>query len=212
MSNHNVLIADDHAVARAGFRRFLEEAGGFAMVGEAGSGSETLAKLRSGRWDLLMLDIHMRGRSGLDILERARASYPQLRILVVSGLPEEQYAIHVIRQGANGYLSKGRAPEELLQAVRALLEGRTYVSSSVAEQMIDDFDRTTPKPSHQALSSREFQVFFKLAAGATIGAISEELRLSAKTVSTYRAHILAKMNLASNAELTRYAYQQGLVL
>jgi len=212
MGAFRVLIADDHAVTRAGFRQFLEREPEIEHVGEASSGDETLSKLRAQRWDLVLLDIHMRDRGGLDILSRVRGSYPSVRILIVSGLPEEQYAAIVLRHGAHGYLCKASAPEELMRAVRTVCAGRTYLSEAAALMLLDDLDRRESAPAHTTLSFRELQVFRKLAAGDPIGAIAQELRLSAKTVSTYRAKILEKMAFKTNAEVTRYALQHGLLL
>jgi DNA-binding NarL/FixJ family response regulator len=206
-----VLIADDHAVVRAGYRQFLEAEPSITVIGEVASGSSVLTELRRQSWDLLLLDIHMPDRSGLDILAHVKAGYPDLRILVMSGLPEEQYARNVLRAGANGYLSKGSAPEELIKAVRIVLSGRKYVSPALADILIADLDSTADKPLHTALSNREFQIFRKVAAGAAVGAIADELSLSVKTVSTYRTRILEKMELKNNADLTSYALRNGLI-
>jgi DNA-binding NarL/FixJ family response regulator len=206
-----VLIADDHAVVRAGYRQFLEADPTITVVGEVSSGNTVLAELRRQPWDLLLLDIHMPDRSGLDILAHVKAGYPNLKILVMSGLPEEQYARNVLRAGANGYLSKGSAPEELLKAVRTVLGGRKYVSAALADMLLADLDTTADKPLHSTLSNREFQIFRKVAAGAAVGKIADELSLSVKTVSTYRTRILEKMEFKNNADLTSYALRNGLI-
>jgi two-component system invasion response regulator UvrY len=208
-----ILIADDHAVVRAGYKQFLEVDPSISEVGEASTGNETLALLRRKEWDLLMMDIHMPDRSGLDILKHVKSGYPDVRVLIVSGLPEEQYARNVLRAGANGYLSKGSSPEELLKAVRTVLVGRRYVSATLAEAMAADLEnpRDHGQPLHNSLSTREFQIFCKLAAGAAVGNIGQELSLSAKTVSTYRSRILEKMGFSSNAEITGYALRNGLI-
>jgi DNA-binding NarL/FixJ family response regulator len=209
-----VLIADDHAVVRAGYRQFLETEPAITAVGEARSGNATLAELRRTPWDLLLMDIHMPDRSGIDILRHVSLSYPSVRVLIMSGLPEEQYARSVLRAGAHGYLSKGGSPEELLRAVRQVLSGSRYVSDALAESMAAQLERSkqqAPSPCHSGLTAREFQVFRKLAIGASVGGIARELSLSAKTVSSYRSRILEKMTFESNADVTAYALRNGLI-
>ena len=206
-----VLIADDHAVVRAGLRQFLEEDRTITEIGDASTGREALDALRNGRWDLLILDINMPDRSGLDILSHIRAAGYNTRVLVMSGLPERQYALNVLRAGARGYLSKEGAPDELLKAVRAILDGRRYVSPALAELLVSELDQDTDKPLHARLSEREFQVLCKLAAGRAVSDIAGELCLSVKTVSTYRTRVLDKMHLETNADLTTYALRNGLI-
>jgi DNA-binding NarL/FixJ family response regulator len=212
-----ILIADDHAVTRAGYKQFLEADPSITEVGEAGSGSETLDALRRQRWDLLLMDIHMPDRNGLDILKHVTTGYPDLRVLIMSGLPEEQYARNVLRAGASGYLPKDGSPQELLRAVRLVLNGRRYVSTALAESMAEsmaaDLDDSSDRnsPLHTALSAREFQIFCKLAAGMAVNSIAKELSLSIKTISTYRARILGKMGFKSNADITTYALRNGLI-
>jgi len=208
-----VLIADDHAVVRAGYKQFLDAEPSITDVGEAASGNEALDALRRKDWDLLLMDIHMPDRSGLDILKHVTSGYPDVRVLIMSGLPEEQYARNVLRAGASGYLSKGGSPEEFLKAVRLVLNGRRYVSAALAESMAADLEnpRDQNQPLHTALSTREFQIFCKLAAGSSVGSIGEELSLSVKTVSTYRSRILEKMSFSSNADMTSYALRNGLI-
>jgi DNA-binding NarL/FixJ family response regulator len=208
---YNVLIADDHAVVRAGLRQFLEESGRRAGVAEADTGQHAMDLLRTKPFDLLILDINMPGRGGLDILRNVRASFPETRVLIVSGFPEQQYAVNVRKAGASGYLSKESAPEELLKAVQLVLSGRRYVSSTLAEQLVTDLDVDSEHPLHTALSEREFQIFCKLAGGRAVSVIARELCLSVKTVSTYRSRVLEKMSLKSNADITRYALQNGLI-
>jgi two-component system, NarL family, invasion response regulator UvrY len=203
-----VLIADDHAVVRAGFKQFLEADPAIHAVGEAASGNETLDMLRKQEWDLVLLDIHMPDRSGLDILRHIQTGHPSVRVLVMSGLPEQQYAVNVLRAGASGYLSKDSAPEELMKAVRTVLSGRRYVSAALAEA---DLDGDPDKPLHARLSTREFQIFCKLAAGRGVSDIANELSLSVKTVSTYRSRILEKMSFNANADITSYALRNGLI-
>ena len=208
-----ILIADDHAVTRAGYKQFLEAEPSIFDIGEAASGSETLDALRRDRWDLLLMDIYMPDRSGLDILKQVTAGYPNLRVLIVSGLPEEQYARNVLRAGASGYLSKGGPPDELLKAVRLLLSGRRYVSAALAESMAADLHSSADHtgPLHATLSAREFQIFCKLASGTSVSDIAKELFLSVKTISTYRTRVLEKMNFKSNADITTYALRNGLI-
>jgi DNA-binding NarL/FixJ family response regulator len=208
-----ILIADDHAVVRAGYRQFLEADPSITEVGEAASGDETLDALRRGQWDLLLMDIHMPDRSGLDILKHVSASFPDIRVLIMSGLPEEQYARNVLRAGASGYLSKDGSPEELLRAVRLVLKGRRYISAALAESIAADLDNSSDQngPLHTSLSTREFQIFCKLAAGMAVNRIANELSLSIKTVSTYRGRVLEKMGFKSNADITTYALRNGLI-
>jgi two-component system invasion response regulator UvrY len=212
-SMSRILIADDHAVVRAGYKQFLEADPSIIEVGEAASGEETLDALRRQPWDLLLMDIHMPGRSGLDILKQVTVGYPDLRVLIMSGLPEEQYARNVLRAGARGYLSKDGSPDELLRAVRLVLNGRRYISAALAESIAAGLDdcREHDGPLHTSLSTREFQVFCKLAAGMAVNGIAEELSLSIKTVSTYRARVLEKMGFKSNADITTYALRNGLI-
>jgi two-component system invasion response regulator UvrY len=207
-----VLIADDHAVVRAGFKQFLEADSSINAVGEAASGNETLDQLREGKIGILvLLDIHMPDRSGLDILRHIQTGHPGVRVLVMSGLPEQQYAVNVLRAGASGYLSKDSAPEELMKAVRTVLSGRRYVSAALAEILVADLDGDPDKPLHARLSTREFQIFCKLAAGRGVSDIANELSLSVKTVSTYRSRILEKMSFTTNADITSYALRNGLI-
>jgi two-component system, NarL family, invasion response regulator UvrY len=208
---YRLLIVDDHAVTRAGYRQFLEEESNIEEIGEARSGTEALNKLRSGTWHIVLLDINMPNRGGLDVLERMKAAYPDLRILVMSGLPEEQYALTVLKAGAHGYLSKVSAGEELLRAVRTVMAGRRYVSDALADSMASNIGAERNEPIHSRLTSREFQIFSKLSAGKRIADIAAELNLSAKTVSTYRAHVLDKLEFKTNAEMIAYAMRTGLV-
>jgi DNA-binding NarL/FixJ family response regulator len=205
-----VLIADDHALFRAGLRQYLEESLTSAEIGEAASGNETLTCLQRKSWDLLVLDINMPDRSGIDILRHVRAGHPATRVLVFSGYPERQYALNVLRAGASGYIAKDSAPDELLKAVRTVMQGRRYVSEGLAELLLQDLDHGD-QPLHSQLSQREFQIFGKLAAGLGVSEIGRELSLSVKTVSTYRTRILEKMGMKSNAELTSYALRNEII-
>jgi len=206
-----ILIADDHAMVRAGIRQYLEAEPSIRAIGEAASGQETLDQLRTNDWNLVLLDIFMPDQSGLDILRHIQNDYPNVRVLMLSGLPEKQYAVSVLRAGASGYLPKESPPEDLIKAVQTVLAGRRYVSAEVAELLVAGMDKDPGSQQHERLSAREFQVLTKLASGLTVSQIAEELQLSVKTVSTYRSRVLEKMGLKTNADLTSYALRHGLV-
>jgi two-component system, NarL family, invasion response regulator UvrY len=206
-----ILIADDHAVVRAGLRQFLEDSPGVGTLGEAGSAADVMRHLDAGSWDLLLLDINLPDRSGLDVLRLVRDAHPETRVLILSGYPEKQYALNVLRAGASGYLPKDCRPEELLQAIATVMGGRRYVSSELAEQLVSGMDTDSQQPLHTRLSEREFQILCKLATGLSASEIGRELSISVKTVSTYRSRILEKMALKTNADLTAYALRSGLV-
>ncbi|MBI3752834.1 MAG: response regulator transcription factor [Deltaproteobacteria bacterium] len=206
-----ILIADDHAVVRQGLKKILSEHSDMAVLGEAENGNDVLAQIRQKKWDIVILDITMPGKSGFDVLKDIRAERPTLPVLILSMLPEEQFAKRSIKAGASGYLTKGSAPEELVRAIRKIYDGGKYISPTLAEQLAGDLNIQTEKPAHEALSDREFQVLLKLAEGKSITAIAAELSLSAKTITTYRSRILQKMNMRSNAELTRYVIEHHLV-
>jgi two-component system invasion response regulator UvrY len=182
-------------------------------IGEAASGTDTLNALRRKEWDMLMMDIHIPDRSGLDILKHVKAGYPDLRILIMGGLPEEQYARNVLRAGADGYLSKGGSPQEMLKAVRLVLSGRRYVSPALAESLAADLEhpKYQTKPLPGVLSTREFPIFCKLAAGSSVNAIGEEVSLSVETVSTHRSRVLETMGSSASADSTGYALRNGLI-
>jgi DNA-binding NarL/FixJ family response regulator len=206
-----ILIADDHAMVRAGIRQYLEAESSVREIGEAASGQDALEQLRTREWDLVLLDIFMPDQSGLDILRHIQSDYPKVRVLILSGLPEKQYAVSVLRAGASGYLPKDSAPEDLIKAVQTVLAGRRYVSPEVAELLVAGMDKDPASQQHERLSAREFQVLSKLAAGRAVSEIAEELQLSVKTVSTYRSRVLEKMGLKTNADLTSYALRHGLI-
>jgi len=206
-----VLIADDHALLRNGVRQLLADEHNIEKIGEACSGREALAHLQEEHWDLLILDINMPDRSGVDILRQVRTAHANTRILVLSGFPERQYAVNMLRAGASGYLSKEMAPEELLTAVRTTLQGQRYVTAGLAELILNELDDATDKPAHTKLSEREFQIFRKLAGGSSATAIADELCISVKTVSTYRSRIFDKMGFRSNADMTTYALRNQLI-
>jgi DNA-binding NarL/FixJ family response regulator len=206
-----VLIADDHAMVRAGLRRWLEQDRSIESVAEAGTGAETLQRLRDGSWDLVVLDINMPDRSGIDIMRHIRTGHPDTRVLVISAFSEKQYAIYALRAGAAGYLAKDQAPEDFMRAVHTVLAGRRFVSAALAEMLVNALDEPTDQPLHAVLSQREFQILCKLAVGRSVSEIAQELCISVKTVSTYRARVLEKMKFSTNADLTTYALKNGLV-
>ena len=206
-----VLLADDHAMVRAGLRQLLAEDRSVTEIGEATSGNETLERLREDHWDLVILDISMPDRSGLDILRYIRASHPDTKVLILSAFPERQYAINALKAGASGYLSKECAPQDLLAALRIVMQGRRYVSAQMTELLVSDLHVNSDQPLHRRLSEREFQIFCKLAAGSTVSGIGKELCLSVKTISTYRSRILEKMSLATNADITTYALRNEII-
>lgn len=206
-----VLIVDDHAMIRVGLKQVLLKVFGGAVIGEAENAQEALIQVRAKQWDLVIMDITMPGRSGLDALQDVKLARPKLPVLIMSMHGEDQFALRVLKAGAAGFISKHSPPEELVKAIQKILAGGRYVSPSVAEKMVLNLGRETGKPPHESLSEREFQVMCMFAMGKTNKQISEELSLSVKTISTYRARILEKMNMQSNAELTRYAIKNELV-
>jgi DNA-binding NarL/FixJ family response regulator len=206
-----VLIADDHPIVRGGLKELLVRQLEGAICGEAEDARQVLAEVQRHSWDVLILDITMPGRSGLDILSDLKLLQPTLPILVLSAHPEDQYAKRVLKAGAQGYLHKESAPEELIRAVRKLLAGSRYVSPTLAEQLARDLHESTDRPIHEALSAREFEILVMIGSGKTVSQIAEELHLSVTTVSTYRARILEKMKMETTAELMRYAFRNHLV-
>jgi len=206
-----ILIADDHTIVREGLRQIMAETGDMTVTAEAGNGQEALDKILREDFDVVVLDIAMPGRSGLDILKDIRAYRPKLPVLVLSMYPEEQYAVRVLRAGADGYLTKESAPNDLITAIRRLYEGKKYISSSLAEKLAFSLEMHSTRPPHEMLSDREYQVLCRISSGKTVKEIAEELSLSVKTISTYRSRILEKMAMKNNAELTYYAVQNHLV-
>jgi DNA-binding NarL/FixJ family response regulator len=206
-----ILIADDHAIVRAGLKAFVAAEIDMEVTAEAGTGTETIELVRAGDFDVVLLDIAMPDRNGVDTLKTLKALRPELPVLILSGFAEQQYALNLLRAGASGYLNKEAAPAQLVGAIRTVVQGRKYVSPQLAEILADGVTGDAERPLHTRLSQREFQIFCKLAAGAPVSQIAEELFLSVKTVSTYRARILEKMGVASNADLTYYAIKNGLI-
>lgn len=206
-----VSIADDHDLIREGIKRILKTAPDIELVGEAQTGAEVADVLRKSVTDVLILDISLPGISGLDLLQDLRRSFKKTAILVVSMHPEDRFAVRAIRSGAAGYLTKEKAGEFLVQAIRRLASGGRFITDAVADRLAEDLQRPDDRPSHEMLSDREYQVFLLLAAGRTVGEVAEELRLGVTTVSTYRARILEKMGLTTNADMTQYAFSQHLL-
>jgi len=204
-------IVDDHAIVRSGLRQFFSDHVDLRVVGEAASGREAIDLVRTTEIDVLVLDLSMPGQSGIDALAMIRAKAPDIGVLVLSGYPEEHYALNLIRQGASVYLNKQCDSLEIVDAIRAIALGRRYISASVAELLAQQLGRNSDAPPHEQLSEREFQVFLKLAKGETAGAIAKSLSLSVKTVSTYRTRLMEKMNLSSNSDLTYYALKNKLI-
>jgi two-component system invasion response regulator UvrY len=206
-----ILLADDHAIVRRGLKQIIAETPDMMVVDEASNGHEVLTKVMRHDYSVILLDISMPGKSGLDVLKELKNERPKLPVLILSMYPEEQYAVRVLRAGASGYLTKEGAPEELIYAIRKVVQGKKYVSASLAEKLVFDLDGDSQKPLHESLSDREFQVLCMIASGKTVSDISEELALSVKTISTYRTRLLEKMKMKNNAELTHYAVQNHLV-
>ena len=206
-----ILIADDHAILRRGLKEILVRELPEVVCGEAEDAQQVLMQVQSDDWDLVMLDITMPGRSGLDVLKDLQTMRPKLPVLVLSMHPEDQYGKRVLRAGASGYMNKKSAPEELINAIRKLLAGGQYVSPALAERLALDLKYGAAKSAHEILSHREFEVLRMIASGKTVTQIAEELHLSVNTVSTHRARILEKMHMTTSAELMHYALSNHLV-
>jgi DNA-binding NarL/FixJ family response regulator len=206
-----ILVADDHAIVREGLKEILLRNLEKVVCGEAENAQQVLELVRKQDWDLLILDVSMPGRSGLDILADLKKAKPRLPVLVLSMHPEDQLGKRVLKAGASGYMNKESAPEELITGVRKVLAGRLYVSSALAERLAMDLHEDAGRLPHEALSNREFEVLRMIALGKTVTEIAEELHLSVSTVSTHRARILQKMNMKTTSELIRYALRNHLV-
>jgi two-component system invasion response regulator UvrY len=207
----SILIADDHYLIRKGLRNLLEEKLPTLRVDEAEDGPRTLELAREGHYDVVVLDISMPGKDGLDLIRELKDIDPATHVLILSIQPEEQYALRAFRLGASGCLNKSGDPGELVEAVKTVIAGRRHLSAKAQELLLEDVTGAGSAPPHKRLSDREYQVFRLLASGKTIGEISELLALSVKTVSTYRARVLEKMGLENNSQLTHYAFKFGLV-
>jgi DNA-binding NarL/FixJ family response regulator len=206
-----VLIADDHTIVREGLRQILGQSPDIVVKDEASNGQEVLKKIGNGHFDLVLLDISLPGRSGLEVLKQIRATAPDLPILILSMYPEEQYAIRALRAGASGYLTKESATNELLKAIRKVAAGGIYITSSLAEKIVSELKMDTKRLPHEMLSDREYQVMCMIASGRPVKEIAILLSLSVKTISTHRARILEKMNMKNSAQLTHYAIKHNLV-
>ena len=206
-----VLVADDHAVVREGIKRIIEETADMVVAGEAVNGWEVLDKARGGDYDVVVLDISMPGKNGMEILKELKRERPGIPVLILSMHPEEQYALRALRAGASGYVTKESAPDELIAALEKVLRGSKYITSALAERLVLDIGVGSEESLHEKLSDRELQVLCLLAEGKTINQIGQELCLSAKTISTYRSRIMQKMAMKTNAQLIRYAIKHGLV-
>jgi two-component system invasion response regulator UvrY len=206
-----VLIVDDHAVVRRGLKEILERGLDGSVCDEAENAEHAIAKVRGQDWDLVILDITMPGRSGLDVLRDIRQERRELPVLIFSVHPEDQYARRVLKAGARGYMNKENPPEELIKAIKRILSGGCYVSPALAEKLAWDLSESSGQQVHEILSDREFEVLRMIAYGKTVSLIAEELHLSVATVSTYRARILEKMRMTNTAELIRYAFSNHLV-
>jgi len=206
-----ILIADDHAIVRAGLRQFIADQPDMEVTGEAASGSEAVQLVRGAEFDVVLLDISMPDRNGIDTLKTLKQLRPTLPVLMLSGFAEDQYAVNLLRGGASGYLNKEAASTQLVGAIRTVVRGRKFVSPALGQILADGVTGDAGRPLHAELSQREFQIFCKLAAGAAVSKIADELFLSVKTVSTYRTRVLEKMGMKSNADLTYYAIKNGLI-
>lgn len=210
MSRTRVLVADDHAMVRRGIAAILANHSDLELAGEAENLRQLLERIREGDWDVVLMDLSMPGGSGLDMLKLIKHHWPKLSVLVVSMHPEEQFAIRVLKAGASGYLAKESAPHELVNAIRTVIAGRRYVSPDLASRLAGALGEETLGEPHEKLSDREFQVLRMIGQGLTVTEIADELKLSPKTVSTYRARLLEKMEMENNAELMRYAIEHSL--
>ena len=207
----HILIADDHAVVRRGLREILAEALPGTDFCEAGNGDEVLSQLGKSQIAMLVLDISMPGRSGMDVLRDVKHTYPRLPVIILSCQPEDQYAVRCLRAGAAAYINKESAAEELAMATKKILSGGRYVSASLAEKLISSLDESAGKPLHELLSDREYEVMKMIAAGVPLTEIGDRLHVSVKTISSYRARIMEKMQMKSNADLTRYAMTHNMI-
>jgi two-component system, NarL family, invasion response regulator UvrY len=206
-----ILIADDHAVVREGLKKILAEAKDMDVCGEASDGMSALLLMRSQNWDVVLLDISMPGKNGLDVLKAIRAEKSELRIVMLSIYPESQYALRCLKAGASGYLTKESAPGQLIVAIRKVAKGGKYISTELAEKLVSELTAPSERLLHEALSDRELEILRLMATGHSPAQIAEILFISSKTVSTYRSRLLRKMNMRSNAELISYAIKNNLI-
>lgn len=207
-----IVLADDHAIVREGLKRIVGDAGDFVVAGEAADGTEVMKAVRELEFDVLVLDLSMPGRSGMELIKLVKADRPKLRILVLSMHQETQYAVRAIKSGASGYLTKESAPAQLEAAIRKIAGGGAYISAEVAEQLaLGAMPGGTAAAPHESLSDREFEVFRMLVAGDAVSDVAHTLNLSVKTVSTHKANLMHKLGLANQTELVKYALKHGLL-
>lgn len=205
-----ILIVDDHTIVRHGLKRIIEDVADLTVACEAGDAAETMDALAKGTFELVILDINLPGKSGLELLTDIKRFHPDLPVLVLTMHPEEQFAVRVLRLGASGYLNKDSPSDEIVDAILTILSGKKYISSSLSQLILDDLATDRQKLPHELLSDREYQVLLRIAAGKSVSDIGEEMSLSVKTISTYRTRILEKMKLSTNADLIRYAVANHL--
>jgi two-component system invasion response regulator UvrY len=206
-----ILVVDDHAVVRRGLQQIVSDSLDVVVVNEAKNGEEALAQVRKNQYDLVLLDISLPDRTGIDVLKDLKTIQPDIPVLMLSIHPEEQFAVRALRAGASGYITKASPPEELILAIRKVLMGERYLSSTFTQRLLSNLDKDNPSLPHQSLSDREYQVMCLISQGKTPKQIAGELKVSIKTVSTYRSRILEKMRMQSNAEITRYSLEHNLI-
>ena len=208
-----IVIADDHAIVRAGLRQFIADQPDMMVAAEAATGSETISLLRASAadYDVVLLDISMPDKNGIDTLKTLKQLRPELPVLMLSCYAEDKYGVNLLRAGASGYLNKEAASTQLVGAIRTVVLGRKFVSPALTQILLDGVRSDVERPLHSELSRREFQIFYKLASGAAVSKIADELHLSVKTISTYRTRVLEKMGMKCNADLTYYAIKNGLL-
>lgn len=207
----NIIVCDDHPIVREGLARIIQAESDVDSVHEADNAQHLLDLVRDRAWDLVVLDVTLPGRNGLDVLRQLKQERPRMPVLMLSVHAADQYAVRALRAGASGYLTKDLAPNELIKAVRTVTRGHKYLTAEVAERLAHDLERPADRPRHECLSEREFEVFVLIASGRSVKEIAAELCLSDKTISTYRARILEKLDLRSSAEIVRYAVRESLV-
>jgi two-component system, NarL family, invasion response regulator UvrY len=207
----NILIVDDHAVVREGLKYILSKVDDFTVIGEASNAPDTMASLRKDPCDLVLLDLSLPGKTGVELLKMIRDEFPRLRVLILSTYPEDQYAVRVLKQGASGYLTKESAPEQLVTAIRRVAGGGKYISAAMAERLLDEIAANNEHAPHELLSDKEFEVFKLIAKGKSLTEIAGDMHVSIKTISTHRTRILEKTGFRANADFTRYALERGLI-
>jgi DNA-binding NarL/FixJ family response regulator len=206
-----ILVVDDHAVVRAGVQYFIAQMPDMKIEGEAGTAQEAIRLVRTQEWDIVLLDINMPDKSGVEVLKQIKREKPDLPVLILSMHPESRYAVQILRSGASGYVQKEALAEELVNAIHTIMRGHKYISHAVAELLTSDLDINAERPLHETLSKREYEIFYKLCQGHGVTKIADDLCLSVKTVSTYRARVLQKMNMENNAAIIYYAIKQNLI-